>query len=75
MTVLRERVTAMEHALFGVGSGGGGVIKALETLTAELHSFRKEFQSLYRAVVIASFSLVATVVGGVVVLLSSGGPS
>ncbi|HUU90283.1 MAG TPA: hypothetical protein VM238_03630 [Phycisphaerae bacterium] len=69
---LRDRVTAMEHALFGVGRDGGGVIGALGQLSKELHGFREEFQKLYRAVVIAAFSFVATVIGGTIVFLANG---
>lgn len=58
-----ERIAALEHAVFGVGDGGG-MIAEMRALRAEFHEFRQEVGRLYKMVVVATFSLVGTALGG-----------
>lgn len=69
---LNARLTLMEHALFGIGDrGAGGVLQSLEGLRLEFHEFRQQISGLYRMLVLATFSLVGTILGGVIVFLVS----
>ena len=70
LDTMKARITTIEHALFGVGKGAsGGMVSEIRGLRQEFHEFREDVAKLYKMVVVATFSLVGTVIGGVVVVL------
>lgn len=64
-----ERIAALEHAIFGVGDSGGGMVQEMRALREEFHGFREEVGRLYKMVTVATFSLTGTIMGGVVVFI------
>lgn len=64
-----ERIASLEHAVFGVGDTGGGMIAEMRALREEFHGFREEVAGLYKMITIATFSLTGTIIGGVIVFL------
>jgi hypothetical protein len=69
---LKGRITTIEHALFGVGKGAsGGMVSEIRGLRQEFHEFREDVAKLYKMVVVATFALTGTIIGGVIVPLLS----
>ena len=64
-----ERITSLEHAMFGVGDAGGGMVDEIRGLRNEFHEFRQDVNDLSGKIVVATFATVGTIIGGVIVLL------
>lgn len=63
-----ERITILEHAMFGVGDGGG-MVEEIRALRTEFHEFRQDVADLSSKLVVATFATVGTIIGGIIVLL------
>lgn len=80
-----ERIAALEHAMFGVGGQGGGMVAEMKLLREEIHATRQEFsagltaaredlKSLYKTIAVSAVGVIGTIFGGLVLfVINSGG--